>query len=574
MDDVVSWVRSNDAIRVRHWLDDPQHDPSWTDDHQFTLLHWAAWEGHIGLADMLATRGGGGGVDAKNAGGDTPLHAAASHGHSQLVRRLLQLRAQVDATNEHGNTPLHYACFNNYPETALELLMAAAAAGRSGSTPATPLGRENRYGQAPIDLARQSLAVELRNAAVSLGLDPDRRQPWFPTSVSSSDSFATLGRSILVSRQQSGVTSSNRSTENLAVDCRSPEPPLSPAANLTGPPTLLNRQISRQLGKQLRLIRPMSIASSGFVGVGGGRSQLWLGVWLGDQAVAEAQVAVRVYRLMHNVAVDMTERVARLRRELTQLAPRLRVLNCPQIQPLLAANVVDGVDGGNHSGGLRLTLVSGYLQLGSLYWLLHGNKQGEKIEIDKLRIAKFALDIATGMDYLSRMDPPLGCYQLNSKSIVIDDNLTAKLSLSNCRFPVGPGGLRGGSLQQRQPAWQSPESLAKPEENVNTAAAHMWSYGVLLWELGTQQVPFSGLLPMEVGLLIASKGLRLPVEALDKTAGAAAAAGQTGDGAARWMARLFAMATNELPGSRPRFQALLPVLAKIAIAAERSAVAS
>jgi integrin-linked kinase len=53
------------------------------DDHAFSLLHWAAKEGHVSIVDMLLARGTR--VNATNMGDDTSLHLAASHGHRQVV---------------------------------------------------------------------------------------------------------------------------------------------------------------------------------------------------------------------------------------------------------------------------------------------------------------------------------------------------------------------------------------------------------------------------------------------------------------------------------------------------------
>lgn len=55
----------------------------YSDDHGFSLLHWAAKEGHLGIVEMLVTRGAR--VNPTNLGDDIPLHLASAHGHRDVV---------------------------------------------------------------------------------------------------------------------------------------------------------------------------------------------------------------------------------------------------------------------------------------------------------------------------------------------------------------------------------------------------------------------------------------------------------------------------------------------------------
>ena len=53
------------------------------DDHRFSLLHWAARDGHVGIVEMLINRGAR--INATNMGDDTALHLAAAHGHRDIM---------------------------------------------------------------------------------------------------------------------------------------------------------------------------------------------------------------------------------------------------------------------------------------------------------------------------------------------------------------------------------------------------------------------------------------------------------------------------------------------------------
>lgn len=87
-------------------------------------------------------------VNAADAGQRwTALHFAARDGNEQLVRLLLAAGADVDAVDVFGNTPLWRAVWNTGigPAPMTVLL-------HHGADP----GHENRSGNSPLDLARES----------------------------------------------------------------------------------------------------------------------------------------------------------------------------------------------------------------------------------------------------------------------------------------------------------------------------------------------------------------------------------------------------------------------------------
>lgn len=45
-------------------------------------------------------------------------------------------------------------------------------------------------------------------------------------------------------------------------------------------------------------------------------------------------------------------------------------------------------------------------------------------------------------------------------------------------------------------------ALTKRASMINVQAAHIWSFGVLLWEMETRMVPFEELSPMETGFKV------------------------------------------------------------------------
>ena len=53
-----------------------------------------------------------------------------------------------------------------------------------------------------------------------------------------------------------------------------------------------------------------------------------------------------------------------------------------------------------------------------------------------------------------------------------------------------------------QPQWMAPEALSKHPKTINTKAADMWSFAVLLWELSSREIPFPDYSPMEAGMKV------------------------------------------------------------------------
>lgn len=92
----------------------------------FTGLHLAAYFGHDEVASALLTAGADPDAVATNGTGLRPLHAATAARASAIVRALLDAGATVDARQAGGFTPLMAAA--KHGDTAsLRLLLAAGA---------------------------------------------------------------------------------------------------------------------------------------------------------------------------------------------------------------------------------------------------------------------------------------------------------------------------------------------------------------------------------------------------------------------------------------------------------------
>ena len=98
-------------------------------------------EGDAGARALLAT--------GAEKSGWTPLHAAAFHGHDELVALALARGAAVDAPNALGQTALHLACKQGHERVVERLVAAGADVARRTAG--------NRYvaGNTPLEMARR-----------------------------------------------------------------------------------------------------------------------------------------------------------------------------------------------------------------------------------------------------------------------------------------------------------------------------------------------------------------------------------------------------------------------------------
>ncbi|KAI5479290.1 CDK inhibitor PHO81 [Pseudohyphozyma bogoriensis] len=98
--------------------------------------HLAAREGHAGVLRLLveATRGFSG-IDVPDKYSQaTPLHHAASEGHTESVNVLLKAGSNVHAKDEFRKTPIHYAAWQGHIDVIV-LLLAAGATSEATMSP-------------------------------------------------------------------------------------------------------------------------------------------------------------------------------------------------------------------------------------------------------------------------------------------------------------------------------------------------------------------------------------------------------------------------------------------------------
>ena len=126
VDELASMAGAGFQTEVEKILKRPQ-DPDLLASDGTTALYQASLHGRADVVRLLLEAGADkelGRKDAESA--RTPLRVACERGHTEVLRLLLQARANWNATDEHGRSPLWVACRECHTEAACLLLEARA----------------------------------------------------------------------------------------------------------------------------------------------------------------------------------------------------------------------------------------------------------------------------------------------------------------------------------------------------------------------------------------------------------------------------------------------------------------
>ena len=136
---MIKAVKQNNLERVRLLLEQGA-DKDQSDNHGYSPLWWASYEGHVEVTKCLVEQGAA--LEKADEDDNTPLTAATANGYLDLALYLLEQGADRDKANNDGRTPLHWAAFNGHLEIAMLLMRYGA-----------DLNARNNDGKLPIDVA-------------------------------------------------------------------------------------------------------------------------------------------------------------------------------------------------------------------------------------------------------------------------------------------------------------------------------------------------------------------------------------------------------------------------------------
>ncbi|XP_076959478.1 uncharacterized protein LOC143635556 [Bidens hawaiensis] len=194
-----------------------------------------------------------------------------------------------------------------------------------------------------------------------------------------------------------------------------------------------------------------------------------------------------------------------------------------------------------------LCIVTEFLPRGSLFKLL----QRKTTKLDWRRRVLMAMDIARGMNYVHNCQPPIVHRNLKSSNLLADKNWALKVGLSWIKHETYLATNTGTGT----PHWMAPEILR--DEHVDEKS-DVYSYGVVLWEIATEKIPWENLNMMQVVRAVGFENERLEISS---------------DVDPQWASLIQSCWSSE-PRSRPTFQEILVKLNDLQKKFSRASVAA
>ncbi|KAM0256388.1 hypothetical protein ACHAQJ_005039 [Trichoderma viride] len=171
--------------------------------NEITPLHKAAWSGKTDVVKRLLDLGAD--IEARNKHDNTPLHDAARSGKTDMVKLLLDRGADIEAKNKRNNTPLHDAAQSGKSDMVKLLLDQGAnmeAKGNNGNVPlhdaawngkanvvrlllgqGANIGVEDNNGDSPLHLAVKNGKADVVKLLVDQGANIEAKDKHGDTSL-------------------------------------------------------------------------------------------------------------------------------------------------------------------------------------------------------------------------------------------------------------------------------------------------------------------------------------------------------------------------------------------------------
>ncbi|KAI3457132.1 hypothetical protein Pfo_013795 [Paulownia fortunei] len=151
----------------------------------------------------------------------------------------------------------------------------------------------------------------------------------------------------------------------------------------------------------------------------------------------------------------------------------------------------------------RLSMITEYMEMGSLYYLIH--LSGQKKKLSWRRRIKMLRDICRGLMCIHRMK--IIHRDLKSANCLVNKHWTVKI----CDFGLSrimTDGPMKDSSSAGTPEWMAPELI---RSETFSEKCDIFSLGVIMWELYTLNRPWDGMPPERVVYAVANEGSLLEI---------------------------------------------------------------
>ncbi|CAL0303843.1 unnamed protein product [Lupinus luteus] len=151
----------------------------------------------------------------------------------------------------------------------------------------------------------------------------------------------------------------------------------------------------------------------------------------------------------------------------------------------------------------RLSMVTEYMDMGSLYYLIH--LSGQKKKISWRKRLKMLRDICRGLMHIHRMR--IIHRDVKSANCLVDKHWTVKICDFGLSRMITDTPMTDAS-SAGTPEWMAPELI---RSELFTEKCDIFSLGVIMWELSTLSRPWEGIPAERVVYAVANEGSRLEI---------------------------------------------------------------
>jgi len=180
-----------------------------------------------------------------------------------------------------------------------------------------------------------------------------------------------------------------------------------------------------------------------------------------------------------------------------------------------------------------LSMITEFCDGGSLLDYMSSNEIGQEMK------NKFIHDIALGMFHLHKEG--VIHRDLAARNILLSKHLDAKVSDFGMSRQTEAEDSQGTTQATVGPLkWMAPEAISQSQYS---KATDSFSFGVVMWEIITEQEPWAGMTSVEVAIGVVTEGKRLPLP-----------------NTLQWLQHLIATCWSSNPEERPTFENMCNVI--------------